>query len=627
MRLLIKEGRNVPSKDTVGKSDPYVSVEIYSKGSGEAFAKAQTPHVNNDANPAWNHEVEFPTEGLEGESWEVDDIEVKFSIHDADHLRNEYIGHCTVPLKDLLMEPDVRLLMCDKNGTPVVATKEPHWPCEVLVEVVERPDGWPAKVELEPPESYPRHIFMMTRGTRGDVQPFVALARGMAESRGWLVTICTEYRWKSFVQKHADVSQGRIDFIPSGGDTEMRCNSAMGKWAMNQTTEFMQMMMLSNSESEFFPSGPVIIHQIKAVDEYKPVDLLIFGLTLTGVAMMASELCGKPMAGFFLQPSCIPSQDEEWNAVQPIKSHGLGLLDSLESHLFTGHGSLDLLKTFAEENPFSMWNITKMRGWHDLPKVDTWDVMKAQNMPIIIPMRSDTFPRPGDWWDGVRLTDFIFLRSGAPGDGPASLGEPIDGFIAAAREADAKLGIMTFSSMPVSRNTVAEILVKMVEGCTSDLRMLYVGKRQPDELSGERAAKMEQLAAEGRVLELERADFGALFGQMDIFVVHGGLGTTVEALRMKRPVCVTGPLLMDQRFWGSVCHQKGVGPPPVIAADFEKTCAAFAEGALHPDDPSGWQATASEQDWGDTADDGVEANVASFEELLDSGLGPVQTRE
>ena len=28
---------------------------------------------------------------------------------------------------------------------------------------------------------------MMTRGTRGDVQPFVALARGLAEQLGWLV--------------------------------------------------------------------------------------------------------------------------------------------------------------------------------------------------------------------------------------------------------------------------------------------------------------------------------------------------------------------------------------------------------------------------------------------------------
>ena len=30
---------------------------------------------------------------------------------------------------------------------------------------------------------------MMTRGTRGDVQPFVALARGLAERLGWLAAL------------------------------------------------------------------------------------------------------------------------------------------------------------------------------------------------------------------------------------------------------------------------------------------------------------------------------------------------------------------------------------------------------------------------------------------------------
>ena len=75
---------------------------------------------------------------------------------------------------------------------------------------------------------------------------------------------------------------------------------------------------------------------------------------------------------------------------------------------------------------------------------------------------------------------------------------------------------------------------------------------------------------QGRFLELSCADFGALFRRMDAFIVHGGLGTTVEALRMRKPVAVTGPLLMDQRFWGGVCHQKGVGPPPTHIDDFRR---------------------------------------------------------
>ena len=52
---------------------------------------------------------------------------------------------------------------------------------------------------------------------------------------------------------------------------------------------------------------------------------------------------------------------------------------------------------------------------------------------------------------------------------------------------------------------------------------------------------------EDSIIEMERAPFDILFREMDCFVIHGGLGTTVDALRMHRPIAVIGVLLMDQR--------------------------------------------------------------------------------
>lgn len=46
---------------------------------------------------------------------------------------------------------------------------------------------------------------LITRGTQGDVQPFVALARGLAETYGWLVTIVTELHYREFVKSHSNV--------------------------------------------------------------------------------------------------------------------------------------------------------------------------------------------------------------------------------------------------------------------------------------------------------------------------------------------------------------------------------------------------------------------------------------
>ena len=87
-----------------------------------------------------------------------------------------------------------------------------HWPL--------LPAQVPSDIEqpVEAAPSYPRHAFLMTRGTRGDVQPFVALARGLCSERGWLVTICTEARWKAWVLAQcADITAGAVRSHCSGG--------------------------------------------------------------------------------------------------------------------------------------------------------------------------------------------------------------------------------------------------------------------------------------------------------------------------------------------------------------------------------------------------------------------------
>ena len=86
--------------------------------------------------------------------------------------------------------------------------------------------------------AFPRHVFMMTRGTRGDVQPFVALARGLCNEFGWLVTICTEASFREFVvQKCGDITNGAVQYLCSGGDTEVRTQGWLEQKVMSAQTE------------------------------------------------------------------------------------------------------------------------------------------------------------------------------------------------------------------------------------------------------------------------------------------------------------------------------------------------------------------------------------------------------
>jgi len=619
--FILFAGRNVPKLDWFSESDPYVVVEVKA-ADGTVLASERSSCMPNTPNPVWNQILSLPAakksrrsrSNVRPESWDPHTTMVTVRLMDQDFLFDDFVGHASLPLWDFIGKMPMKLKLWDKTGGAVLASAPPHMPCEVVLAVVPEtlPATWTGLERPLEPMSYPYHVFMMTRGTRGDVQPFVALARGMAEERGWLVTICTELRWKSFVKANAKVTRGKIQFRPSGGDTEARMDSWIGKRVLESRSDLMQMVVLACSEAEFFGSATVFLSHVLEMEDDgpRPVDLLVFGLTVARVAGLVSELCGKALIGFILQPTIIPSNDEEWSAVQPV---GRGKSKTSSSNRFRSHSALRFVKGLVEESRLVRFNLDHLRKSFGLPVADTWDTLRRMNVPLVIPMREGTFPRPSDWWEAIHLTDFIFLRGGAAA---GLLAEPLAGFCRQARARGGKLGLMTFSSMPVSRRQVVACSLKMLEEGGYNLCLIYVGRLQGNKtVPHDLTVRANAFKSQGRLIEVEHADFGALFGEMDLFIVHGGLGTTVEALRRKKPVCVTGPLLMDQRFWGSVCHQKGLGPEPTLIEHFEAVCAQFVRGALDPADPRGWQENARNQFWGTEWDDGVHINVEHFARL------------
>jgi len=346
------------------------------------------------------------------------------------------------------------------------------------------------------------------------------------------------------------------------------------------------------------------------------VDLIINAFTLTGVALMCGEAHGIPVAGFCLQPTCIPSDDDDWHAIVPIDSGGDSLIERAEAKLFTSHTSLKPVRRAFNHFPWSGLSLPALRAQFGLESSITWKAAFRWQLPLVIPMLPNSFKRPSDWPASFACTDFLFLRSSAPGGGKLATDQAA--FVEAARAKGRKLMVMTFSSMPVPRAACLAAAVEMLTKSKHDFALLYVGKRQPDTVPAQLMTQVEELTAAGKLLEAERADFGVLFRQMDAFVVHGGLGTTVEALRMRKPTAVTGILLMDQRFWGLVCHEKGCGPKPVHIESFKDIATDWADRALDPE--SDYSKAAAALAFGDEDNDGVTANVNEFVRLIESGV-------
>ena len=171
-------------------------------------------------------------------------------------------GTARLSFGDLLAQPSHHLLIQDALGNPTFVGS-PMVPCEVTVAAsaasLQR-NGYVVPQPLAP-RSFPRHLFIMTRGTRGDVQPFVALAKGLANTHGWLVTICTELYWREFVLSEvAELRAGAVRFLPSGGDSHAMTDIWLMRQVMQSQFENVQAFINGAAEWGFFNSVPVFVY-------------------------------------------------------------------------------------------------------------------------------------------------------------------------------------------------------------------------------------------------------------------------------------------------------------------------------------------------------------------------------
>eukprot|EP01126_Amoeba_proteus_P060900 TRINITY_DN8113_c0_g1_i7.p1 TRINITY_DN8113_c0_g1~~TRINITY_DN8113_c0_g1_i7.p1 ORF type:complete len:703 (-),score=134.12 TRINITY_DN8113_c0_g1_i7:172-2280(-) len=554
-----------------------------------------------------------------------DNIRLEIHCRKQDYLnKSEFSwqakGSTEMTVLDFIKKPEWLLVTGHpKNENPVCEPKG-CYPSQLRLRVSinreEVPTDWPSpKPTQYKVEDFPKHLMIITRGTQGDVQPFMALARGLAEEKGWLITFVTEQHFKPFVMKNAAVSQGYIRFRPIGGNTDRTIDKPISKWAMQTQSEMMQATMLARSEVEFFPSEPYIYHWASTM---KP-DVILYGFTMASIALLLSESLNIPIIGFILQPTSIPSS--EYTPVIPIKSSELCSF----SDITTSETAQKVLRAVNENVApgTSLSAIRARRGLKTHLHLQTaFHIIVKKNLPIIVPMVPYAFGgKPKDWHEKAVFTDFIFLRSGGVGE----LTPQFKTFISDAKEAGKKLVVMGFSSMPVPRAKILEIAVSIAEETESKPCVIaLVGRRPPGEpqLPGELEDKTEQLMREGQLLEAAGAPFGKLFPEMDCIIVHGGLGTTAEAMRTGVPVMITGVLLMDQRFWGLRVFQLGIGPEPVHIKTFHKECVKNIDKALSPN--SEWANVAKDlpAKIQGTTDDGVHDNVEVLARLLDEWVSP-----
>ncbi|GLU07871.1 hypothetical protein SLE2022_248100 [Rubroshorea leprosula] len=374
----------------------------------------------------------------------------------------------------------------------------------------------------------PLQIVILIVGTRGDVQPFVAIGKRL-QDYGHRVRLATHSNFKEFV-----LTAG-LEFYPLGGDPKVLAG-----------------YMVKNKG--FLPSGPseipvqrnqikdIILSLLPACNEPDPdshvafkADAIIANPPAYGHVHVAEAL-KVPLHIFFTMP-WTPTSEFPHPLSRVKQSAGYRLsYQIVDSLIWLGIRDMinDLRKKKLKLRP-----VTYLSGSQgsdsEVPHGYIWS-------PHLV-------PKPKDWGPRVDVVGFCFLDLASNYEPPESLVKWL--------EAGSKPIYIGFGSLPVQEpEKMTQIIVEALEK-TEQRGIINKGWGGLGDLA----------EPKDFIYLLDNCPHDWLFLQCKAVVHHGGAGTTAAGLKAACPTTIV-PFFGDQPFWGEQVHARGLGPPPIPVDEF-----------------------------------------------------------
>ncbi|KAL1550342.1 sterol 3beta-glucosyltransferase [Salvia divinorum] len=374
----------------------------------------------------------------------------------------------------------------------------------------------------------PLQIVMLIVGTRGDVQPFVAIGKRL-QDYGHRVRLATHSNFKEFV-----LTSG-LEFYPLGGDPKVLAE-----------------YMVKNKG--FLPSGPSEIpiqrNQMKEIiysllpackdpdmDTEIPfkADAIIANPPAYGHTHVAEAL-KVPIHIFFTMP-WTPTSEFPHPLSRVKQSAGYRLsYQIVDSLIWLGIRDMinDLRKKKLKLRP-----VTYLSGSQG----------SESNIPHGYIWSPHLVPKPKDWGPKVDVVGFCFLDLATNYEPPESLVNWL--------KAGTKPIYIGFGSLPVVEpEKMTKIIIDALER-TKQRGIINKGWGGLGNLAEEKDF----------AYLLDNCPHDWLFLQCAAVVHHGGAGTTAAGLKAACPTTII-PFFGDQPFWGERVHARGVGPPPIPVDEF-----------------------------------------------------------
>lgn len=442
----------------------------------------------------------------------------------------------------------------------------------------DEPEG---EAEGERPPVPPLNICILIVGTRGDVQPFIAIGKRLQEY-GHRVRLATHANFREFV------TESGLEFFPLGGDPKVLAE-----------------YMVKNKG--FLPSNPQEIltqrKQLKAIVEstwpaVTEPDTEANGQPFVADAIMANppslghvhvaEALKIPLHICFTMPW---TPTREWPHPLARVAQVAGFENRLSYAVVENViwiGARDIVNGFRK-NTLKLPAVTylgSMTGHTKkvVPHAYIWSPSLA--------------PKPKDWGRHIDVVGFCFLNLASNYKPPEDL-----------------MNFLKAGSAPIFVG-FGSLVVQDPKGMTRTIvrALQKTGQRGIIQKGWGGLGELDEMP--DYVFSLGNCPHDWLFPQCKAVVHHGGAGTTAAGLKAACPTTVV-PFFGDQPFWGGCCQREGVGPEPIPVGRFSlEHLVSAIEFMLRPEVKEASEIMAAKI----SQEDGVEGAVEAFHRHLPKGI-------